>query len=154
MTKKYEGCAVGNRTTPSVVAFTPDQRLIGDAAKNQAASNPENTVFDAKRLIGDAAKNQSATNPENTVFDAKRLIGRKFSDSVVQKDISRLRIDEMMESIKIIQQALEGISGGPYENLEIRSFDREQEPEWNDFEYRFIGKKSSPTFAENFLINK
>jgi L1 cell adhesion molecule like protein len=35
----------GNRTTPSVVAFTDDQRLIGDAAKNQTASNPENTVF-------------------------------------------------------------------------------------------------------------
>ncbi|RHN59678.1 putative NADH dehydrogenase (quinone) [Medicago truncatula] len=57
-----------------------------------------------------------------------------------------VRIGEMMESIKIIQQALEGIPGGPYENLEIRSFDREKEPEWNDFEYRFIGKKSSPTF--------
>jgi heat shock 70kDa protein 1/2/6/8 len=35
----------GNRTTPSFVAFTNDQRLIGDAAKNQAASNPSNTVF-------------------------------------------------------------------------------------------------------------
>jgi L1 cell adhesion molecule like protein len=35
----------GNKTTPSVVAFTDDQRLIGDAAKNQTASNPENTVF-------------------------------------------------------------------------------------------------------------
>ncbi|CAI8598177.1 unnamed protein product [Vicia faba] len=54
----------GNRTTPSVVAFNDDQRLIGDAAKNQVASNPQNTVFDAKRLIG-----------------------RKFSDSVVGKDI-------------------------------------------------------------------
>ncbi|RHN44847.1 putative Heat shock protein 70 family [Medicago truncatula] len=54
----------GNKTTPSFVAFTDDQRLIGDAAKNQAA-----------------------TNPVNTVFDAKRLIGRKFSDSVVQKDM-------------------------------------------------------------------
>ncbi|CAK8541093.1 unnamed protein product [Lathyrus sativus] len=54
----------GNRTTPSVVAFNADQRLIGDAAKNQVASNPQNTVFDAKRLIG-----------------------RKFSDSVVRKDI-------------------------------------------------------------------
>merc|ERR1711934_455534 len=42
----------GNRITPSVVAFTPEGRLIGDAAKNQAALNPTNTVYDAKRLIG------------------------------------------------------------------------------------------------------
>jgi len=54
----------GNRTTPSYVAFT-----------------------DSERLIGDAAKNQAAMNPGNTVFDAKRLIGRKFSDSVVQADV-------------------------------------------------------------------
>lgn len=42
----------GNRTTPSFVAFTQNERLIGDSAKNQAAMNPSNTVFDAKRLIG------------------------------------------------------------------------------------------------------
>ncbi|EAL60649.1 hypothetical protein DDB_G0293674 [Dictyostelium discoideum AX4] len=54
----------GNRTTPSYVAFN-----------------------DTERLIGDAAKNQVAMNPINTVFDAKRLIGRKFSDSVVQSDM-------------------------------------------------------------------
>lgn len=38
----------GNFTTPSFVSFTPEERLIGEAAKNQAAMNPENTVFDIK----------------------------------------------------------------------------------------------------------
>ena len=42
----------GNRTTPSYVAFTDAERLVGDAAKNQVSMNPENTIFDAKRLIG------------------------------------------------------------------------------------------------------
>ncbi|ETN02060.1 hsp70-like protein [Phytophthora nicotianae INRA-310] len=54
----------GNRTTPSYVAFT-----------------------DTERLIGDAAKNQVAMNAHNTVFDVKRLIGRKFTDPEVQSDI-------------------------------------------------------------------
>ncbi|KAL3809328.1 hypothetical protein ACJIZ3_000136 [Penstemon smallii] len=57
-----------------------------------------------------------------------------------------VRISEMTESIKIIQQALEGIPGGPYENLEIRRFDRIKDPEWNDFEYRFISKKTLSYF--------
>ncbi|KAH7239149.1 heat shock protein 70 family [Fusarium tricinctum] len=42
----------GNRITPSYVAFTEEERLVGDAAKNQAAANPENTIYDVKRLIG------------------------------------------------------------------------------------------------------
>eukprot|EP00092_Neocalanus_flemingeri_P030593 GFUD01033217.1.p1 GENE.GFUD01033217.1~~GFUD01033217.1.p1 ORF type:complete len:657 (-),score=190.36 GFUD01033217.1:100-2070(-) len=54
----------GNRTTPSYVAFT-----------------------DTERLIGDPAKNQVAINPTNTIFDAKRLIGRKFEDATVQADM-------------------------------------------------------------------
>ena len=42
----------GNRTTPSYVAFTDTERLIGESAKNQSAMNPKNTIFNAKRLIG------------------------------------------------------------------------------------------------------
>jgi heat shock protein 5 len=42
----------GNRITPSYVAFTDEERLVGDAAKNQMAANPTNTIFDIKRLIG------------------------------------------------------------------------------------------------------
>ena len=52
----------GNRTTPSYVAFTDSERLIGDAAKNQVSMNPENTVFDAKRLIGRKIEDASIQN--------------------------------------------------------------------------------------------
>ena len=52
----------GNRTTPSYVAFTESERLIGDAAKNQVSMNPENTVFDAKRLIGRKVDDSSIQN--------------------------------------------------------------------------------------------
>jgi len=52
----------GNRTTPSYIAFSETERLIGDGAKNQAAMNPKNTVFDAKRLIGRKLEDSSVKN--------------------------------------------------------------------------------------------
>jgi len=57
---------LGNRTTASWVAYTDTERLIGDAAKHQASSNPQNTIYDAKRLIG-----------------------RKFSDPIIQSELKR-----------------------------------------------------------------
>jgi NAD(P)H-quinone oxidoreductase subunit H len=59
-----------------------------------------------------------------------------------------VRMGEMRESIKIIQQALKSIPGGPYENLEARRMGlvNQSDSKWNDFEYQFISKKPSPTF--------
>ena len=67
----------GNRTTPSYVAFTETERLIGDGAKNQCSMNPENTVYDAKRLIG-----------------------RKFDDPVLQNEINGFPFEVIEESGK------------------------------------------------------
>jgi molecular chaperone DnaK len=55
----------GDRTTPSIIAYTSDNEI----------------------LVGQSAKRQAVTNPENTLYAVKRLIGRKFTDDVVQKDI-------------------------------------------------------------------
>ena len=52
----------GNRTTPSYVSFTEEERLIGDAAKSLVSSNPSNTVFDAKRLIGQKFNDKNLQN--------------------------------------------------------------------------------------------
>ncbi|BBI59204.1 hypothetical protein HSBAA_05100 [Vreelandella sulfidaeris] len=57
--------AEGGRTTPSIIAYTDD----------------------GETLVGQAAKRQAVTNPENTLYAIKRLIGRRFKDDVVQKDI-------------------------------------------------------------------
>ena len=56
--------AEGGRTTPSMVAFTDDGQV----------------------LVGQPAKRQSITNPENTIFAIKRLIGRRYDDPITQKD--------------------------------------------------------------------
>ncbi|HBG52450.1 MAG TPA: molecular chaperone DnaK, partial [Gammaproteobacteria bacterium] len=56
----------GARTTPSIVAYTKDGEI----------------------LVGQGAKRQAVTNPQNTLYAVKRLIGRKFDDTVVQKDIN------------------------------------------------------------------
>jgi len=76
----------GNRVTPSYVAFSGDERLIGDAAKNQAS-----------------------LNPSNTVYDAKRLIGRRFNDAAVQHDMKLWPFDlRNVESKPLIEVEVSG----------------------------------------------
>ena len=62
----------GDRTTPSIVAFTKDDEV----------------------LVGQSAKRQAVTNPQNTLFAVKRLIGRKFEDEVVQRDIKMVPVQD------------------------------------------------------------
>lgn len=98
----------GNRTTPSYVAFTDNERLVGEAAKNQASSNPKNTVFGQAHRPPPTPTRPARPHPEppgppvrsllihtSLCFildmcvraDAKRLIGRNFDDKAVQTDI-------------------------------------------------------------------
>ena len=75
----------GDRTTPSIVAFTKDDEV----------------------LVGQAAKRQAVTNPHNTLFAVKRLIGRRFDDEVVQRDMN-------MVAYKIAKTTLAGRSKRPF----------------------------------------
>ena len=97
----------GNRTTPSYVAFTDKERLIGDAAKNQVSVNPFNTVFDAKRLIGrkmtdDTVKSDMKhwpfkLKPDN---DNKPLIEVKYKEeekTFTPEEISSMILVKMKE---------------------------------------------------------
>jgi heat shock 70kDa protein 1/2/6/8 len=92
---------MGNRTTPSFVAFNKSERLIGDAAKNQASMNPENSVFDIKRLIGrkftdETVKSDSKHWPFKLKADAnnKPLVSVMFKEE--EKSFSPEEISSMI----------------------------------------------------------
>ncbi|KAL1292304.1 hypothetical protein HN51_060776 [Arachis hypogaea] len=92
MAKRYQGCAVGIDlgTTYSCVAVWQEEHQRAEIIHNDQGNRttPSCVAFtDKQRLIGDAAKNQAASNPTNTIFDAKRLIGRKYSDSIIKNDM-------------------------------------------------------------------
>ena len=98
----------GNRTTPSYISFTDTERLIGDAAKNQASMNPTNTIFDAKRLIGRKYKDASVQNdikqwPFSVVEkeDGKPFIQVKYKDELKDfrpEELSAMILVKMKET--------------------------------------------------------
>ncbi|KAK7896019.1 hypothetical protein WMY93_021344 [Mugilogobius chulae] len=93
----------GNRITPSYVAFTSEgERLIGDAAKNQLTSNPENTVFDAKRLIGRIWGIPLSSRTSNTCHSSKPHIQIDIGGGTIKtfapEEISAMVLTKMKET--------------------------------------------------------
>jgi heat shock protein 5 len=87
---------LGNRITPSFVAFTDDERLVGEAAKNQAA-----------------------INPERSIYVVKRLIGRNFDDKEVQRDLKWL-------PYKVVNKGGKPYVSTPVPGGEIKQFSPEE----------------------------
>ena len=88
----------GNRITPSYVGFSPPT---------------------GERLVGDAAKNQAPQNPENTIFDIKRLIGRRFDDKDVQADMKHYPFTVKSASGKPVVEVMIGESKRTFTPEEI-----------------------------------
>ncbi|KAK1379775.1 hypothetical protein POM88_026519 [Heracleum sosnowskyi] len=114
---------LGNRTTPSCVAFTETQRFIGEAATNQAA-----------------------LNPVNTIFDVKRLIGRRFTDSTVQSDLKLWPFKTKMIGAKWLNNGEDDVSGKDEEGDSSVS-DEKFAP--TNQELRRVGKKYGDMIAQN-----
>ncbi|CAN0113585.1 unnamed protein product, partial [Pylaiella littoralis] len=94
----------GNRTTPSYVAFTETERLIGDAAKNQVAMNATNTVFDAKRLIGRRFTDPGVTaDKKRWPFEVVAGPGRKPTIEVTFKGERKQFAPEEISSMVLVK---------------------------------------------------
>ena len=112
----------GNRTTPSWVAFTESERLIGDAAKNQAAMNPSNTIFDAKRLIGRKIDDPSVTSDsKHWPFKLVAKDGQKPHIEVEFKGETKIFSPEEISSMVLVKmkETAEGYLGKEVKNAVI-----------------------------------
>ncbi|KAL3932285.1 MAG: hypothetical protein SGPRY_000764, partial [Prymnesium sp.] len=114
----------GNRVTPSYVAFAGDERLVGDAAKTQAALNPENTVYDAKRLIGRRFKDEHVQSdmqlwPFKVVEDsdgkpAIRVTVKGKQKLLLPQEISAMVLSKMRDTAELLEQREGAACDAPY----------------------------------------
>ena len=97
----------GNRTTPSYVSFTDEERLIGDAAKSVASQNPSNTIYDAKRLIGREYNDSSLQDEKKSLsYDVVNDGGKpkiKVSVKGEDKKFTPEEISAMIDTTKMFQ---------------------------------------------------
>ena len=101
----------GNRITPSYVAWSDKDRLVGDAAKNQATINPENTVFDVKRLIGRKFNDKTVQADKKLFpFDLVSKGGKPYVEVTVDGEKKQFAPEEV--SSMILQKMLETIPVG------------------------------------------
>lgn len=111
----------GNRTTPSYVAFTENERLVGEAAKNQAAMNPTNTIFDAKRLIG-RLFNETSVQSDMKHWSFKVVEDNKRPVIQVKHEgeIKNFRPEEISSMVLTkMKQTAEDFLGSPVQNAVV-----------------------------------
>ena len=88
---------LGNRITPSFVAFTDEERLVGEAAKNQAALNPERSIYVVKRLIGRNYKDKEIQKDKKLVsYDIVDKNGKPYVSAVVNGGEKRLCLQKKL----------------------------------------------------------
>jgi heat shock protein 1/8 len=111
----------GNRTTPSFVAFTDTERLIGDAAKNQVAMNPINTVFDAKRLIGRKFDDQEVqADMKHFPFKVKSRAGKPVVEVEFKGENKEFTPEEISSMILVkMRETAEAYLGGTVNNAVV-----------------------------------
>jgi L1 cell adhesion molecule like protein len=111
----------GNRTTPSYVSFTDEERLIGEAAKSQAAMNPTNTVFDAKRLIGREFSDPSVQNDmKHWPFKVSSKRSKPMIDVSYQAEPKSFSPEEISSMVLTkMKQTAESYLGEPVKNAVI-----------------------------------
>ena len=111
----------GARTTPSYVAFTEDERLVGEAAKNQSAMNPKNTIYDAKRLIGRSFDDPNVRrDKENWAFDLVEKDSKPFIKAVVNGEEQLLSPEEVSAMILVqMKQTAEAYLGKTVKNAVV-----------------------------------
>ena len=132
----------GNRTTPSYISFTDTERLIGDAAKNQASMNPTNTIFDAKRLIGRKYKDASVQNdikqwPFSVV---EKEDGKPFIQVNYKDELKDFRPEELSAMILVkMKETAEAFLGEKVTKAVITCFDPETRVLLSDGSVKMIG---------------